>query len=108
MRKVAAAAAILAALSCAACAPGLIYTNITEPLVVNMQNTPSATGTGYSETKHIELPASAIRISAEWDSRAIGDAARQAGLKTVHFADLQTVSVLGGVWMQQRIHVWGE
>jgi hypothetical protein len=90
------------------CTPGFIYTDITTPLVVNMDETPSANSTGRSDTKHIELPASGIRISAEWDSRAIGDAARQAGLETVHFADLQTISVLGGIWEQQRIHVWGE
>jgi hypothetical protein len=99
---------LLVALACAACTPGLLFTDVTKPLVVNMDSTLMNGGRGAADTKHIEIPVSGIRISAEWDSRAIGDAAKKAGLKTVHFADLRTLSVLGGLWEQQTIQVWGE
>lgn len=96
-------------LFCGACAPGVLYTDITVPLTTNMQNTPVGTReAGQSSTTHIRLPIPRYRVGAEWSSRAIGDAAKKAGLRKVYYADLQTYSLFFGTYRKEVLHVWGE
>ena len=96
-------------LACAACSPrGIIYTNVTVPLVTNMNNTPVGEKLALSDTKLITEPFTAARISGEWDSRAIGDAAKRSDITDIHYADLRILSILGGVWEQQTVRVWGQ
>lgn len=96
------------ALFCCGCSPGFIYTNVTVPVATNMDNTPRGTKVATLDSKQLKEPITRFNLSAEWDSRAIGDAARQAGLSTIYYADMKTISVLGGVWRQKTIRVWGE
>jgi len=41
------------------------------------------------------------------DSNAIGDIAKQNGIETVYFADLETMSILI-IWNQYTVHVYGQ
>ncbi len=90
------------------CTSGFLYTNITLPLTVDMNRTPVGHTVTSVNTKRIQEPFTGIDITVEWDSRAIGDAARRAGLETVYFADIHTISFLGGLWEQQAVNVWGK
>lgn len=90
------------------CSPGLLYTNMTVPLTTNMDKTPRGVKLATINTKHLKAPAGMADISVEWNSRAIGDAAKRAGLNRVYYADMNTVSVLGGIWQRKTIRVWGE
>lgn len=93
---------------CSACSPGFIYTNITVPLTEDMDHTPRGTRLAALDTKQLKEPITRFNLSAQWDSRAIGDAAREAGLSTIYYADMKTISILGGVWKQEIVRVWGE
>jgi hypothetical protein len=99
---------IAAGLFCGACAPGFIYTNVTVPLTTDMDKAPRGTRLASLDTKQLKEPITRFNLSAEWASRAIGDAAKQAGLATIFYADMKTISILGGVWRQQIVRVWGE
>jgi hypothetical protein len=90
------------------CTSGFVYTNVIRPLSTDMDQTPLGGKTFAINSKRIQEPLTGFDLSAEWDSRAIGDAARNGGLTTVYFADLQTISVLGGLWKQQIIRVRGD
>jgi hypothetical protein len=90
------------------CVSGFVYTNVTLPLSTDMNATPVGKKVCTINSKHIEEPLTGFDISAEWDSRAIGDAARKAGMETFYFADMKTISILGGLWKQQIVRVWGE
>ena len=86
------------------CTSGLIYTHITTPLDVNLNNTPvftGRTGTAKGDTKRIRY-----YVDIEWDSNAIGDIMKRAGLTEVYYADLETLSVLG-IWTQRYVIVYG-
>lgn len=86
------------------CGRGLIYTHITTPLDVNLHNTPVFTGraaTAKGDTKRIRY-----YVEVEWESNAIGDIMRRAGLTEVHYADLEILSVLG-IWTQRFVNVYG-
>ena len=73
-----------------------------------MQQTPVGRKACPVNSKHLEEPITGFDISVEWDSRAIADAARKAGLETVYFADMKQISILGGLWRQQIVCVSGE
>ncbi len=81
---------------------GIIYTNITEPLDVNLNNTPVFDSGSEGDTKEIRY-----YVSIEWDSNGIGDIAKKKGLTEVHYADINTLSVLG-VWTQRTVTVYGK
>ena len=75
-------------------------------LDVNLDETPvfDRGASGKSDTKRVNLRP---YVDIQWDSNAIADAARKAGLTQVHYADLETLSVLG-VWVQKTVHVYGK
>ena len=82
---------------------GGFYTHITEPLDVNLNNTPVFAGRGAKgDTKRIRY-----WVDIEWDSNAIGDIMKKFGLSKVYYADLETLSVLG-IWTQKFVIVYGK
>ena len=91
-----------------ACTRGLIYSDTTEPITLNMKTTAVGTENAELSSFHIQEPITRMRISAEWNSRAIGDAAKQTGLDKIYYADMRTQSVLGGIWRRETIIVWGD
>ena len=95
-------------ITCPGCRHGFIYSNVTVPVVTNMDKTPRGTKLAAISSKQIKEPYSGLGLSAEWNSRAIGDAARRAGLSKIYYADMQTISVFGGVWKKQKILVMGK
>jgi hypothetical protein len=92
----------------AACAPGLIYTDVTVPLTKNVEQTPIGTKLATNSTQHVRIPLPRGRLAAEWDSRAIGETAKKRGLEEVYYADLRILSILAGTWKRETIRVWGK
>jgi hypothetical protein len=73
-----------------------------------MNHTPVGNKSAAISSKQFKEPVSGLGISTEWNSRAIGDAAKRSGLTQINFADMHTFSIFGGIWKQQTVHVWGE
>ncbi len=87
----------------AGCTPrGLLYTHIKTPLDINMSQTPADGKNVHGDLKHIPF-----YVDILWDSNAIGDIAKQNGIKTVYFADLETLRILI-FWNQYTVHVYGK
>lgn len=84
------------------CARGLLYTRVTEPLDLQIEATPAQPRTGESDWKTFSY-----LVHLDWDSSAIADAARAAGLVELHFADVETTSIFFGAWSQRRAIVYG-
>jgi hypothetical protein len=82
---------------------GLLYTNVVQPLDLNVDNTPMNEADGRSDWKTVNIPYIA---RFDWDSAAIRDAAREAGITHVHYADKKTLIVLV-VWQQRWAVVYG-
>ena len=87
------------------CGAGRLYRHTTAPLTRNFDATPSGIEGGKEGKRNIKH--FSYRIDFEWDSTALGDAAKAGGLKTLYYADLETISVLG-IWNQYFVHVYGE
>ncbi len=87
----------------AGCTPrGLLYTHIKTPLDINMSQTPADGKNVHGDLKHIPF-----YVDILWDSNAIGDIAKQNGIETVYFADLETLRILI-FWNQYTVHVYGK
>ena len=88
------------------CTYGLLYTDSVEPVVTNMRSTPFGSSVAESNTKLVSVPFVSGSLTASWDSQAIGDAAKRAGLTEIYYADLHTLRILG-VWQKQTVQVYG-
>ena len=96
-------AARVCALAAALLPAGCIYRHTVCPLDTDFHATPVYDETGGSTRRKITLRS----VDVEWASDAVGDAARRAGLRRVHYADLEELSILG-IWNERTLHVYGE
>ena len=83
------------------CGYGLIYTHTVKPLDLNQQRTEIARTAKKGDIRHLQF-----RVGVSWSSNAIGDIAKKNGIETIHYADMELLSVLG-IWRQYTVHVYG-
>jgi len=100
-------AAAALALGLGGCLNGLLYTDVTRPLMRNLRGQPVGAKRGELDTKQLQDPLF-TGISVSWDSNAIGDIAKEFGMTEVYSADLRTVSVLFGLFGQETVIVLGK
>ncbi len=88
---------------------GFVYKQTRTPFTDDLRETPVVVlhfQDRVGETRLIQEPITRLNLSAEWDSRALGDIAREHGMEELHYADLETLSILG-VYKEKRIHLYG-
>ncbi len=90
------------------CTPGMIYTDIITPECKDLRGTTLGSKTARGGAYRIEIPTSRIDLTAEWDSSAIGDVAKENGISTVYSCDLRTLSILSGIYRKEEIIVYGD
>ena len=105
----AAVAMVLSLLVLTGCVNGAIYTHTTEPLDVDFNDTPVHTGGRGESWKTLVIPIfyQGARLEFHWGDMSIANSMKEAGIETVHYADLETMSVLG-IWNERWVHVYGE
>jgi hypothetical protein len=87
----------------AGCTRGLLFSHTIEPLDTNMHRTQVAGARNEGNVKHL-----AIRgITVEWGNEAIAEIARKNGIKTLYFADRETLKIFT-FWRTTTIHVYGQ
>jgi hypothetical protein len=87
----------------AGCAPrGLLYTHIKTPLDTNMSQTPADGKSLHGDLKHIHF-----FVDVLYDSSGIVDVAKQNGIETIYYIDLEILSILS-IWNQYIVHVYGK
>lgn len=87
---------------------GLLYTDIVQPLCQDLRGTGLGTKKASGASKKIEIPTTRIDLSAEWDSRAIGDIARSHGISTVYGCDARRQSYALGIWRKDEVIIYGD
>ena len=96
----------LPALLLAGCTtPGLLYTDITQPLTRDMDRTPRAEAFAANGSNAFREPFT--RVRAEWSGYGLGKAAREGGIDVVHYADIRRQSILLGLFSRTTIEVYG-
>ena len=86
---------------------GYIYEHYRKPYTVDLKNTPVAWKSGGGKVVEIQEPFSGYGVSAEFNSNAVGDIARENGISRVYWADMEYFNVLG-IWKEQRLYIYGE
>ncbi len=87
---------------------GCIYKHTVEPLTLDMHRTPVSSFEKQDSIKVIALPP--VWNSQDlvaWGNAAIGQVAKEQGMKEIYFADIETFSVLR-VWNRYTVHVYGK
>ncbi len=102
-------AVIVSFLLFAGCTNGVLfnnglYTHTVEPLTFNKEPTEmlSAGKKGRGGIEHIQY-----EVSVEVGTNGIGDVAKQHGIETVYYADIEKRSFVFGIWQERIIHVYG-
>jgi hypothetical protein len=90
------------------CVYGFVYTDVTEPVSENMLSNLRATRSVQGNRQELKEPFSGGGIRVMWASNGIGDVAKSQGLSRIHYADIRTISVLGGIWKRRTVIVHGE
>ncbi len=86
---------------------GCVYTHTVQPLTVDMHQTPLAQVEKYGTIKTIAFPPIFSTNLIAWGSAALGDVAREQGMKEIYFADLEIFSILR-IWNEYTVHVFGK
>jgi hypothetical protein len=103
------AVALIVGLSgCGVVSRGLLYTDTVQPLCRDLRATDLGGKVGAGSSKRVEIPTTQIDLSAEWDSRAIGDIARKHGISVVHGCDSRRQSYVLGIWRRDEVIIYGE
>jgi hypothetical protein len=105
LRRLSILAIPLALLLTGCTTPGLLYTDITQPLTRDMNRTPRAEAFAANGSNAFREPFT--RVRAEWSGYGLGKAARQGGIDVVHYADIRRQSILGGLFSRTTIEVYG-
>ena len=82
-------------------APGCLYANFRTPLDTNLQETRLGDKVGTSERK-------AVLWLFMWGDAGTQAAARNGGLRVIHHADHEILSVLFGLYFRERLVLYGE
>ncbi len=93
---------------CGVISRGLLYTDTIQPLCKDMRGTGLGTKIAAGTSKRVELPTARVDLTAEWDSRAIGDIAREHGITTVYGCDSRRQSYVLGIWRKDQVIIYGE
>jgi hypothetical protein len=88
---------------------GLIMTDVCAPLTVDFDKTPVCTKEGTASTYFIRIPVTLVShwLTFGWGEADIKTAAAHGGLKTIAFADYQSL-VLLGVFGRFTVKAYGE
>lgn len=84
------------------CVSGALFTHVREPIDINFNRTPVHSAEGTADWHSVQY-----YVQIDWGDNAFGEVAKQAGLSRIHYADLETLSILG-VYTQRKVHVYGE
>ncbi len=103
------AATLVLAVSSTGCLNGAIYTHTTQPLDTDFADTPVHEGGRGDSWKSLVIPLFYYpgALQFDWGDMSIANALSEAGIDTVHYADLETRSILG-IWTERWVHVYGE
>lgn len=87
---------------------GLLYTRVVEPYSTDFDATPSGSRTCRLDEHFIREPVSGARVSVRFTWRALQEAACEAGITNLCYADVETLSFLNGLYERRTLILSGE
>lgn len=87
---------------------GLLYTRVTDPATGEFHQTPVGSKRIFVRTFRVQEPVTGYGVSAEWAADPVKTAALQAGVTNLYFADVETLSILGGLYRARTLIIYGD
>jgi hypothetical protein len=90
---------------------GLIYTNVVRPHSRDFNNTPIGSKQCTINAHKIQVPVMPLarsRVSAEWDTECISDAAQKAGITKIYYTEIHTLEILLGTYKRSSLIIYGD
>ena len=90
---------------------GLLYTNVTRPYSRDFNNTPVGSKKCTMSAHKVQaplFPLTSSRVSAEWDTTDVNEAAREAGITRIYYADVHTLSFLLNTYRRSTLIIYGD
>jgi hypothetical protein len=90
---------------------GLFYTNVTRPYSRDFNNTPVGSKKCTMSAHKVQaplLPYASTRVSAEWNTTDVEEAAREAGITRIYYADVHTLSFLLNTYKRSTLIIYGD
>ena len=96
-------------LAMAGCAgQGILYTKVIEPYSRDFKNTPTGGKTCRVKEHVLKEPISGAGVSVTLTSRIVKEASCMAGMTNLYYADIETLSVLNGIYQRKTLILCGD
>ncbi len=88
---------------------GGLYSHTVQPLTVNREPTDieDRAKVGKGRITQIEYPLTA-GLSVRVGKNGLGQVAKEHGMTTIYYADLEQWSALFGLWSMEVVHIYGQ
>jgi hypothetical protein len=87
---------------------GVVYTNVTRPYSSDFNNTPIGSKQCTINARSVTVPTGRVRVSAEWATGTIVEAAREKGMTKIYYADQHELNILLGTYRRRSITIYGD
>lgn len=87
---------------------GNIYTNVVQPYSTDFRDSPVGSRRCVLDEYQFREPVSGYGVSVEWTAGRVLAAARQAGISRISYTEMQTLSILMGIYRRQRLIIYGD
>ena len=89
---------------------GYLYTHTKVPYALPREPSLSRVGAKSCRVDITKLkePFTQASFSVRWTNRAVADAMKRANMTEIRYADVQTLSILNGIYERRRLIFYGE
>ena len=87
---------------------GILYTRVVKPYSSDFHGAPAGGKTCRVNEHILREPVSGVNISASFTSRVVEEAAHMAGMTNIYYADVETLSVLKGIYERKTLILCGD
>jgi hypothetical protein len=87
---------------------GGLYSHTVQPLTVNRESTDvkNSVMEGKGRITQIEYPLATV-LSVRVGKNGLGQVAKEHGMTTIYYADLEQWSAVFGLWSMEVVHIYG-
>lgn len=87
---------------------GGIYSHTVQPLTINRELTEVDKGVrkAVGRVNQFQYPATAV-LTIRTGKNGLGDVAKEHGISTIYYADVERWSALFGLWSMEKVHIYG-
>jgi len=94
----------LLSLATAGCAgQGLLYTRVVSPYSQDFHGTSTGSKTCRVNEHNLKEPFTSVDVSVLFSTSVVAEAAQAAGMTNLYYADLETLSVLKGIYERKTL-----